>query len=256
MTNRAIGLITAAILIIAAVFLFTNPIPQDPAYHNFVDGRSLFGIANFWNVASNLPFLLVGVAGLSYVYRHSDAACAPGLVSAYLVFFVGISLTALGSSYYHLEPGNGTLVWDRLPMTIGFAGLLTIIVAEFVSPRAARSLLVPLLIVGFGSVEYWDWTESNGVGDLRPYAIVQFLPMLMIPVILLSYPPVFRDVKYFWWMMAFYFIAKLFEFFDASIFAFGGLISGHSLKHVAAAMTPAIFLYALWSRRQRPRPDI
>ena len=255
MTNRAIGLIAAAVVIIASVFLFTNPIPQDPAYHNFVDARTLFGVSNFWNVASNFPFLVVGLAGLIYVYRYADDVCAAGPGSAYLVFFIGILLTAFGSSYYHLEPGNDTLVWDRLPMTIGFAGLLTIIVAEFVSARAARSMLVPLLLIGFASVEYWAWTEANGAGDLRPYAIVQFLPMLMIPVILLSYRPVFGDVSCFWWMMAFYFIAKLLEFFDASVFSIGGLISGHSLKHVAAALTPTVFLYALWSRRQRPRPD-
>jgi hypothetical protein len=134
-------------------------------------------------------------------------------------------------------------------MTIGFAGLVTIIVAEFVSARAARMLLLPLLIVGFASVEYWAWTESRGVGDLRPYAIVQFLPMLMIPVILLTHKPVIGEARYFWWMLAFYVLAKLLEFFDADVFAFGDLISGHSLKHVAAAMTPTVFLYALISRR-------
>ena len=168
---------------------------------------------------------------------------------AYMVFFAGILLTAFGSSYYHLAPSNETLLWDRLPMTIGFAGLLTVIVAEFVSASAARRLLLPLLIVGFASVEYWAWTESRGVGDLRPYALVQFLPMLLIPVILLTHRPTIGAARYFWWMLAFYLVAKLLEFFDADVFALGHLISGHSLKHVAAAMTPAVFLYALIRRR-------
>ncbi len=255
--KRISGLIIGSIIAIAAVFLFVAPIPQDPAYHNFIDTRLLFGVDNFWNVASNLPFLLVGAAGLYFIHRHRSAVCVPGLESAYYVFFVGIFLTAFGSGYYHLVPGNGTLVWDRLPMTIGFAGLFSIIVGEFVSIRVARRLLLPLLVVGLASVAFWAWTEARGAGDLRPYAIMQFLPMLLIPVILLSYRPVTGTARYFWWMFVFYFIAKLFEQFDAAIFGIGNLISGHSLKHVAAALTPATFLYALSLRRQdKEEPDI
>ena len=250
MSPRTIVVVAFAIFVIAAVFLLTSAVPQDPAYHAFIDSRSLLGVPNFWNVFSNLPFLIVGVAGLAFVKRNADKVCVSTTEMAYHVFFIGIFLTAFGSSYYHLAPSNETLLWDRLPMTIGFAGLVTIIVAEFVSARAARMLLLPLLIVGFASVAYWAWTESRGVGDLRPYAIVQFLPMLMIPVILLTHKPVIGEARYFWWMLAFYVLAKLLEFFDADIFAFGYLISGHSLKHVAAAMTPTVFLYALISRRR------
>jgi len=250
MSPRTIVVAAFAVFVIAAVFLLTAAVPQDPAYHEFSDFRSLLGVANFWNVFSNLPFLIVGAAGLVFLHRYAEQVCVPGAGMAYQVFFVGILLTAFGSSYYHLAPSNETLLWDRLPMTIGFAGLVTIIVAEFVSARAARFLLVPLLIVGFASVEYWAWTEARGVGDLRPYALVQFLPMLMIPVILLTHKPAIGAVRYYWWMLAFYFLAKLLEFFDANIFAFGYIISGHSLKHVAAAMTPTVFLYALIMRHR------
>jgi hypothetical protein len=249
MSIRTIGLIAFIIFAIAAVFLLSDPIAQDPNYHAFSDARNLFGVQNFWNVVSNLPFLLVGAAGLIYVHRYSERVCVPGLETTYSVFFVGILLTAFGSSYYHLAPANQTLVWDRLPMTIGFAGLITIIVGEFLSARVARSLLVPLLLVGFLSVEYWDWTETRGIGDLRPYAIVQFLPMLLIPIVLLTHKPAIGEARYYWWMIAFYFLAKVFEFFDASIFGIGQIMSGHAIKHIAAAMTPAVFLYALSKRR-------
>ena len=235
--------------IILAFFILSDAIPQDPGYHQFSDTRPVFGIANFWNVASNLPFLIVGAAGLVYVHRHSIEVCVPGLETAYRVFFIGILLTAFGSAYYHLAPANETLVWDRLPMTVGFSALITIIVAEFVSPRVARHLLVPLLIAGFASVEYWAWTEARGAGDLRPYAIVQFLPMLLIPVILLSHRPLLGNTSYYWWMLLWYVLAKLFEYFDAALFELGFLISGHSIKHIAAALTPAVFLYSLSQRR-------
>jgi hypothetical protein len=234
---------------IIAVFTLTPAIPQDPAYHLFIDQRGMLGIPNFWNVISNLPFLIVGIAGLSIIFSNTDRICVREASAAYVTLFTGIVLTAIGSAYYHLAPSNEALVWDRLPMTIGFAGLFCVIIAEFISATTARRLLLPLLIIGFGSVEYWAWTESQGAGDLRPYALVQFLPMLLIPVILLTHKPVIGATRYFWWMLGFYGIAKLFEFFDAEIFALGGLISGHSLKHVAAAMTPAIFAYALFKRR-------
>ncbi len=248
-STRAIGLIVAASIAIAAVFLLVPAIPQDPAYHSFADTRLILDVDNFWNVVSNLPFLLVGAAGLFYVHRNADAVCLSGLQIAYQVFFAGVLLTAFGSGYYHFAPANDTLVWDRLPMTIGFAGLFSVIVGEFVSLRAARLILVPLIVVGFASVGYWAWTEASGAGDLRLYAIVQFLPMLLIPVILLSHRPVIGSARYYWWMLAFYFIAKIFEQLDIAIFDAGNLISGHSLKHVFSAMTPATLLYALTLRR-------
>ena len=230
-------------------FLLSSPIPQDAAYHLFADNRTVLTIDNFCDVASNLPFLVVGLWGLDYARRYGRLVCAPGLQPAYSVFFAGIVLTAFGSGYYHLGPANGPLIWDRLPMTIGFAGLFSIIVGEFVSVRAARRILVPLLVVGIASVGYWAFTEAHGRGDLRPYAVVQFLPMLLIPAILLAYKPSIGSAKYYWLMMVFYVLAKLFEHFDAAIFAAGQLVSGHTLKHLFASMTPATMLYALMARR-------
>lgn len=209
----------------------------------------MFAISNFWNVASNLPFLAAGLWGLVVVRRYGGAVCLPGLEPAYVVFFAGIALTALGSSYYHLNPQNGPLFWDRLPMTFSIAGLFSIIVGEFVSVRSARRLLVPLLTVGVASVVYWAFTEARGTGDLRPYAIVQFLPMLLVPVILLVYAPAIGAKKYYWLMLLFYGVAKLVEYLDAAIFATGGIISGHTLKHLFGALIPATMLYALMLRR-------
>ena len=236
-------------LAVIAVLVFVAPVPQDPAYHAFADGRAFLGIANFGNVASNLPFLVVGAWGVGYVMRHGQAVCLPGLELAYVVFFSGVMLTALGSGYYHLVPANEPLAWDRLPMTIAFAGLFAIIVGEYVSARAGRLLVIPLLIIGIVSVEYWIWTESRGAGDLRPYALFQFLPMLLIPVILLLYKPAIGHVRYFWMMLGFYVLSKVTEFLDAHIFAAGGIVSGHTLKHLFAAAAAGTLLYALMQRR-------
>ena len=248
-SNRSLAILVTTFVALAVLFLFTSPVPQDPAYHDFADRRTIFGVANFLNVMSNLPFLVIGLWGIVFVFRHSQSVCLPGLELAYVVFFSGIFLTAFGSGYYHLDPSNDPLVWDRLPMTIGFAGLFAIIIGEFVSPRIGRAVVIPLLLIGIASVEYWAWTETIGVGDLRPYAVVQFLPMMLLPVILLIYKPAIGSAKYFWIMLLFYVLAKLAEQLDESILAAGGLISGHSLKHMFAAMTPATLLYALMQRR-------
>ena len=245
--NLVISVVTAAALV--AFFLLSSPVPQDPAYHQFADGRTLLGVSNFWNVMSNLPLMVIGLWGTLIVFRHHNIVCLPGLELAYIVFFTGILLTAFGSAYYHLNPANDPLVWDRLPMTIGFAGLFALILGEFVSPRIGRTVLIPLLLIGIASVEYWAYTEINGQGDLRPYVVVQFLPMLLVPAILLTYKPAIGSAKYFWYMLLFYVLAKLFEFIDNELYAAGGVISGHSLKHFFAAMASGTVLYALMKRR-------
>jgi hypothetical protein len=245
--NLVIPVVTAAALV--AFFLLSSPVPQDPSYHQFADGRTLLGVSNFWNVMSNLPLMVIGLWGTLIVFRHHNIVCLPGLELAYIVFFTGILLTAFGSAYYHLNPANDPLVWDRLPMTIGFAGLFSVILGEFVSPRIGRTILIPLLLIGIASVEYWAYTETNGQGDLRPYVVVQFLPMILVPAILLTYKPAIGSAKYFWYMLLFYVLAKLFEFIDSELYAASGVISGHSLKHVFAAMAPATLLYALMKRR-------
>ena len=248
--KHVVALVLVALAVIGLVFGLTSPIPQNQNYHLFADGRQLFTAANFWNVLSNLPFLIVGFWGLSYVNRHRGNMSAVELTPAYQVFFAGILLTAFGSGYYHLAPSNESLVFDRLPMTISFAGLFSIVTGEFVSVRIGRRLLIPLLVIGVASVTYWAITEAYGIGDLRPYALVQFLPMLLIPIMLSVYRSASESTRYFWMMIAFYVLAKICEYFDAGIYSLGEIVSGHTLKHLFASLTPATLLYALAQRRR------
>jgi hypothetical protein len=104
---------------VLSVFLF-QPLSQDPAYHLLADTRSILSIPNFWNVLSNIPFLLIGLIGMIYIRRGKLKGILQQLSTGYLVFFSGIFFTGLGSAYYHLSPSNDTLLWDRIPMTISF----------------------------------------------------------------------------------------------------------------------------------------
>lgn len=228
--------------------LFAPAIPQNPAYHSFADQNTRFGLPNFWNVASNLPFLLVGLAGIRELYRGKPAIVRE-LRAAYLAFFIGIAAVGLGSAYYHTAPDNARLLWDRLPMTIAFMAFFAIIIAEYISVRAGRTLLWPLVLTGLASVLYWQASEARGHGDLRWYGLVQFLPVLLIPLILLMFRPSFTGAPLLWAMLAAYAAAKFAEAFDEWIFRVAFPISGHALKHLIAALSAYCFLVALRGRR-------
>ena len=207
------------------------PIPQDPAYHLFADRRALFGLPNFWNVASNLPFFVIGAVGLAGAGRLASQ----DLRLHFFVFCTAVMLVAIGSAYYHLEPSTPALVWDRLPMTVAFMTLLSAVIADRISWVLGRALLWPLVVIGIASIAWWVRSEAAGAGDLRPYALVQFLPMLLIPLLLL-WRGEGLSAQRLWMALAAYATAKLAEHFDAEILAATGGLSGHSLKHLLAAL--------------------
>ena len=242
--------VTAAAVAAACV---VPPIPQDPAYHGFADTRALGSATNGWAVLSNLPFVLVGLWGLRQVLATPVGTSAPFVESRerwpYALFFAGVALTGAGSAYYHWAPDNARLVWDRLPMTVAFMALLASIVAERVSVTAGIVLLPVLLLVGAGSVAYWYSGELGGAGDLRPYALVQFAPAALIPLMLWFFPARYTHGGYFVGVIAIYGTAKLFEALDEEIYSVGHLLSGHTLKHLTAALAAWWLLRGLDARR-------
>jgi len=224
-------LIVLGVTALCALGLATvRRIPQPLAYHHFADQRVLWGIPNFADTVSNLPFLLVGVWGLVLMVRGRIRFVDARERWFYLIFFVGVALTCIGSSYYHLSPDNNRLVWDRLPMTLAFMSLLAAIIAERIALTAGLALLVPLLLLGLASVWYWHIAD-----DLRLYAYVQFFPALGIPLIMLLFPPRYTRSFDLLPAVGFYVMAKILEATDKQIYALGELVSGHTLKHLAAA---------------------
>jgi hypothetical protein len=213
------------VLVSAAAVLavmFHAPIPQDPAYHLFADSRPFAGLPNFWDVASNLPFLIVGLFGLSRTRRLAEPGCA----GAYAALCAGVLLVSLGSAYYHLSPSNPTLLWDRLPMTVAFMALFSMLLEE---RAGAAGTLVPLVAVGVASAVYWAETD-----DLRPYLLVQFLPLLLMPLILALYPRKYLRTRSLSAALVLYVAAKVFETIDRPVFAALAVVSGHTIKHLLA----------------------
>lgn len=230
-SSLLVGMVFVALVLV----LLLEPIPQPLSYHQFADRRSFAGIPNLLDVMSNLPFLLVGLGGLGQLAAgrlHADVALRPAIA----VFFLGIFLTACGSAFYHLRPDNASLFWDRLPMTLAFMGLVALVLGEYVAVDLGRWMLWPLLVVGVGSVLWWQYTEQLGQGDLRFYGLVQFLPIVLLPLVLLCYRPHWSRGADYWMVGAWYLAAKLLEFFDRPVFNLTGVVSGHTLKHLAAAI--------------------
>ena len=228
------------------------PIPQPSAYHLFADRRAFLGVSNCLNVLSNVPFAIVGVLGLAVTFSPRINHPSPFSDSwerwPYAALFAGVALTAVGSSYYHLAPDNTRLVWDRLPMSVGFMGLLTALLAERISISIGRWLLGPLLVVGAASVAYWYWSEVRNAGDLRLYLLVQFGSLLLVVLLLALYPTRYAGTGYLVVGLAAYGAAKGFELADQRIFAIGQIVSGHTLKHLVAAGGVACLVRMLRAR--------
>lgn len=246
------GLLLAGLVILLAI----DPIPQDPAYHLFADTRGFLGIPNFGDVVSNAGFAIAGLFGLFVILgRHQIRIFKQRLdVWPYLVFFSGVALISVGSAYYHLEPSNERLLWDRLPMSVAFMAFCSAVIADRIHNRLGNTWLLALLVVlGLLSLVYWYVTESHGHGDLRFYAFVQFYPILMLPVVIWLFPDHrYTAGRFLGWVIAWYALSKVLEHFDKEVFnLFGQIISGHTLKHLAAGAGALVVLWMLSLQHRR-----
>lgn len=223
--------------------LSLDAVAQDADYHLFADTREFLLIPHFFDVVSNLPFLVVGAMGLRFCLNAKRGETAGGWV----VLFVGISLVSIGSSYYHWNPNNDSLLWDRLPMTIGFMGLFVALIDEYIGKRIALLLIAPAITLGLASVLYWYWSD-----DLRLYFWVQLLPLLTIPAVMILFRSNYTHQWLLFIALFWYVLAKLAEFYDNPIFlCANGLVSGHTLKHLMAATSCYCILIMLQRRGRR-----
>jgi hypothetical protein len=215
------------IALVSLAFLLPS-FPQDPKYHEFAIDRPALGIPNFWNVFSNVPFLIVAILGWFYPKRKR------GVVAE--VFRVGVFLTGLGSAYYHWNPTTERLFWDRLPMTIAFSGVLAALISERVDVGWGEQLIWPLVLLNAGTVLFWRWTEAQGNGNLSPYGVVQFGTIAVTLAVIFFFPRKDAQQSFLWLALAAYGAAKLLEAFDQQIAGVLRIMGGHPIKHAAAAL--------------------
>ncbi len=230
-------LLSLTIIIVGCVFVWVPALPQDVSYHCFAgdschhDHTHDCMIPYCGNVISNVLFVLVGAWGALNLFKNNRK----NLLEWILVF--GIMLTGFGSAYYHWNPTNETLVWDRLPMTLVFMSFFGLFYGWFFNKKTGQIIGLIGVLFGILSVVYWSYSESIGQGDLRLYAIVQFLPMLLIFMVLCVY---FRGNKQLilsvLTVLGWYIIAKFSEHFDYKVYEWIVPVSGHQIKHIAAGI--------------------
>ncbi len=227
------------VAVLAGIALLLPPIAQPLHYHDFIDQRSCWGIPNCLDSLSNVPFMLAGAIGLFLLHRSAAQGSFrdPREAWPYRLFFVGAVLIGFGSGYYHLEPTNDRLLWDRMAMMLTFMSWIAAIVAERVSLQAGLRLLPLLLAAGLGSAAWWWWSEVQGMGDMRFYLLMQLYPMLLIPLLLWLYPARYSGDRTILGVVGLYLLAVLFDRGDRLVFGFtGGVVSGHTIKHLIAAL--------------------
>ncbi len=226
-------------LVLFSYAFYMKPLPQDPAFYNFADTALFLGVPNFWNVATNLPFLGVGLWGIWHLIRFPR----PKNLSSW-IYFGGVFFTGVGSTYFHWTPTPDSLMWDRLPMTVAFSGFFATLISVLVNRKWGYHLGWILSLYGISSVIYWRYTESLGEGDLRPYALLQAGILAYIPLTLTLYREQKKALR--WVLGAFlaYAGAKILEFYDHEVFHILGVCGGHPLKHLTAGL--ATWFLAMW----------
>lgn len=239
-------------VVLCALLLAHGPIPQLQNYHQFADQSALLGVPNGADVLSNFGFALVAAWGLLCLWPMHGVASLDAGRHGYRLFLVALLLTSIGSAFYHLAPDDARLVGDRLPIALACAGLLAAVRAECLAKPASRAATLWLGMFAVASVAWWVVTGQTGAGDLRPYLLLQGLPLILIPLWQWLYRAARRDKLAFAGALALYVAAKFAELGDHALLASLGVISGHTLKHLLATAAAAV-LVARLVERQRPR---
>ena len=241
LTRPETGLLVALTLAIA-VACIGPAVAQYANYHAFADQRTLWGLPFAMDVLSNLPFALLGAWGLVRLRDwHRPLARRVGFAVQLpcdaqqplaLLFFAGLIITALCSGYYHLQPDNAGLTVDRMGMLVPFAGLMGLAAADRISARAGQWTAVAVLVLGPIAVAVWALT-----GNLLPWSILQGGGMVLVVCLALRRPLVGAWGVPLVAVIAWYALAKMLELGDHQVLAMtGDCVSGHTLKHVAAAL--------------------
>jgi hypothetical protein len=211
----------------------------------FADQRTIWGIPNFFNVVSNLALLLVGIAGVIALHKPLSNFPDQSERWIYIVFFISVGLTGIGSAYYHLDPNSQRLVWDRWPVGLVNMSYLSAIMSDRISHRVGMVFLFLLFALASFSVLYWHFTD-----DLRLYGFVAFFPLLLTPLLFWLYPTSYTHSYLLLAALGWTVIMRIFEHFDKKVYVLTNyIVSGHPLKHLSAAF--AAYLVLRYTRKRQ-----
>ena len=243
--KHAPTIITVGAIAIMAVH---GRIAQPAHYHEFADRSAALGIHHVGDVFSNAGFALVAIWGwLTLWPRRASEQLRAGW-PGYRLFLIGLFLTAFGSGFYHFAPDNARLIWDRLPIALACAGLIVGVRGDTKPGLKTEIEAIVLALFAVASVAWWAYTDRIGADDLRPYLLLQGLPLLLIPLWQAIHRAPRTDRIAFAAAMMLYVVAKVAEVFDHEIANALGFVSGHTLKHLIATAATAVVVWGLTRR--------
>jgi len=236
-----------ACLALVATALVGPALPQPPQHHDFADQRALWGLPYAVDVLTNLPFAVAGLLGGWLLWRVPSGGISNMQRAMAMLFFAGLALTAAGSTWYHLRPDDAGLAIDRFAMAVAFAGLLGLAAAGRVSERAGAALGVAVLLLAPAAVQAWAVT-----GNVLPWAMVQF-GGIALALWFACLRSVHGALSVHWFaVLVAYGVAKVLEVNDHAIYELTGQwLSGHSAKHVVAALAAAPVIAGVWKAAGR-----
>jgi hypothetical protein len=228
--NEILLLLACTGLVVTTLLL--PPVAQPGHYHGFADQRTLWGLSHAMDVLSNLPFALASLSGVLSLMLLPARSLSNVQRAMASLFFAGLALTAPASAWYHLLPDDAGLAIDRCGMAVAFAGLVGLAAAGRVSERGGAALGMAALLLGPYCVHLWTTT-----GNVLPWAMLQFGGMALIVWLAMLRPRAAAlDIRWSFVIGA-YALAKLLEQGDQAVYAITReLVSGHTLKHVVAAL--------------------
>ena len=239
---------------IIAAFAVHGRVAQPANYNDFADHSAVFGIPHAADVLSNAGFALVAIWDWLALRPHRDSDRLRAGWPGYRLFLIGLFLTAFGSAFFHLAPGNGRLTWDMLPIALAGAGLLVGVRGDTrpgseANPGSKTYIeAIVLALFAVASVAWWVMTDRHGAGDLRPYLLLQVLPLILIPLWQAIYRAPRAERIAFSAAMGLYVLAKIAEVLDHQIADTLGFVSGHTLKHLIATAATAAIVWGLTRR--------
>lgn len=222
----------SALFVFIIVALFYGPISQPQEYHDFADDREILGIPNALDVMSNLAIIYPGVVGLAFVHESRKLPkVSEDEISIQITLFSGMILTFAGSVWFHLDPTDSTMLWDRLGMSVVIGSCISLLIHDMWDRNLAAKIHLPIVIASILSVLWWPVFD-----DLRVYFIVKHHPFILFPIFLFCGHRIYDKTSGYYWGLSMFLLATIFEFADQQIFEITGIISGHTLKHLAAGI--------------------
>jgi hypothetical protein len=253
-SRQAWGLVFAVLLLYLLLRWVAGPLPQWLDYHDFADTRVLGFVPRAGDVLTNLAILAAGLWSASLRHR---VCVSRDERPAFRLLVAGAILTAFGSAYYHWDPSNARLVWDRLPLALLLTAIVSLVLADRVTPAFGRAALLPVGSLAVGSVALWGLTEAFGRGDLWLYLLVRIGASIGILVLLITRRSRYTVAALVWMAVACDGLETAAEHFDWQIWRLtDGVVSGHNLKHLfAGAVIACVSGWLLQRRPVRTRGD-